>query len=203
MKTEANAAARPDPSEGQATISRRRALAWLGYGTAGVAALSAGYWGWLRQNAQNTQTAAISAQHPLNTVHLLGLDGAAFDAPAFAQGQALILNFWAPWCPPCVEELPLINAQLLAMPSKKAKLLAIAIDDLDKVQRFWRARQLPAITPAVAGYAGMQLMRQLGNAQGQLPYTVVLGGDGAILHSHLGALKAADMQHILRLTDKI
>lgn len=189
-----------DPSNGQAGINRRRALAWLGYGAAGLAAVSAGYWGWWQQNRTKT---AIAAHHPLNAAHLQNLDGANFDAAAFAQGQALIINFWAPWCPPCVEELPLINQQLLATPHKKAKLLAIAIDDLDKVQRFWRARQLPAITPAVAGYAGMAVMRQLGNEQGQLPFTVVLGADGAILHSHLGALMAADMQQILALTNKI
>jgi thiol-disulfide isomerase/thioredoxin len=189
-----------DPSNGQAGVNRRRALAWLGYGAAGLAAVSAGYLGWLQQNPAKS---AIPALHPLNAVHLQDLNGANFDAAAFAQGQALIINFWAPWCPPCVEELPLINEQLLATPHKKAQLLAIAIDDLDKVQRFWRARQLPAITPAVAGYAGMQLMRQLGNEQGQLPFTVVLGADGAILHSHLGALKAADMQQILALTNKI
>ena len=118
------------------------------------------------------------------------------------KGKALIINFWAPWCPPCVEELPLINQQLLLKPNKKIQLLAIAIDDLDQVQRFWRARQLPAITPVVAGYAGMQLMRQLGNEQGQLPFTVVLAADGAILHTHLGALKATDMQQIFALIEK-
>ena len=129
------------------------------------------------------------------------LSGAPFDGSSL-QGKPAVLWFWAPWCPPCVEELPLINQQLLLKPNKKIQLLAIAIDDLDQVQRFWRARQLPAITPVVAGYAGMQLMRQLGNEQGQLPFTVVLAADGAILHSHLGALKAADMQQIFALIEK-
>ena len=200
MKTELSPPELQDPSEGQAGINRRRALACLGYGSVGAAAVFAGYLGWAGQNRSRP---AMPAFHPLTGVHLQDIHGAIFDAPAFVQGQALIINFWAPWCPPCVEELPLINEQLLAKPSKKAKFLAMAIDDLDKVQRFWRARQLPAITPVVAGYAGMALMRQLGNAQAQLPFTVLLGRDGAILHSHLGALKAADMYQILALTDKI
>jgi thiol-disulfide isomerase/thioredoxin len=189
-----------DPSDGQAGLSRRRALACLGYGAAGLAAVSAGYLAWGQKNRAAVASPALQYLH---AAHLQNLNGTNFDAAAFAQRQVLVINFWAPWCPPCVEELPLINQQLLTTPHKKAKLLAIAIDDLDKVQRFWRARQLPAITPAVAGYAGMAVMRQLGNEQGQLPFTVVLGADGAILHSHLGALKAADMQHILALTNKI
>ena len=199
MKTESAEHIAADPSEGQAATNRRRALVWLGYGAAGLAAVSAGYLGWRQQNRS---TSAIPAFHPLTGVDLQDINGAVFDAAGFAQDQALIINFWAPWCPPCVEELPLINQQLLLKPNKKIQLLAIAIDDLDQVQRFWRARLLPAITPVVAGYAGMQLMRQLGNEQGQLPFTVVLAADGAILHSHLGALKAADMQQIFALIEK-
>ncbi len=188
-----------DPSEGQAAISRRRALTWLAYGLAGGAALAGGYWGWARQYHAN---AAKFSQHPLSEVHLQTLGGKSFDAAAFLAGQAVVLNFWAPWCPPCVEELPIIDAELAHLAAKTGKpppFLAIALDDLAPVQRFWQARQLSHITPVVAGYAGMALLRSLGNSTGQLPFTVVLAGDGAILHSHLGALNAADARKIFAL----
>ncbi len=201
MKTEIDRqpASALDPNGGQAAINRRRALAWLGYGLAGGAALAGGYWGWARQ--QHASAAKFS-QHPLSDVHLQALDGSSFDAAAFLAGQAVVLNFWAPWCPPCVEELPIIDAELAHLAAKTGKtpsFLAIALDDLAPVQRFWQASQLRHITPVVAGYAGMALLRSLGNSTGQLPFTVVLAGDGAILHSHLGALNAADVQKILTL----
>lgn len=93
MKTESAEHIAADPSEGQAPTNRRRALVWLGYGAAGLAAVSAGYLGWWQQNRP---TSAISAFHPLTGVDLQDINGAVFDAAGFAQDQALIINFWAP-----------------------------------------------------------------------------------------------------------
>ena len=188
-----------DPSLGLADISRRRAWAWLGYGGLGLAATAAGLWGWQQKNAPSANN---FSHHPLNGSHLQALDGGRFDTASFLQGQVAVLNFWAPWCPPCVAELPLIDAQYGAIADKTFQLLAIALDDLDAVQRFWRARSLPHIQPVVAGYAGMQLMQALGNSSGQLPFTLLLGADGAILHSHLGELKTPDIASIFALAEQ-
>ena len=182
----------PDPSAGLSPRNRRRALAWLGYGALGLGAAGAGL-GYGALAGKKAPSAGKTVQHPLTALALQALDGSPVDAGLLLQGQVAVLNFWAPWCPPCVAELPLIDAQYGAIPTKTFQFLAIALDDLAPVQRVWRARNLPHIQTAVAGYAGMQLMQRLGNASGQLPFTVLLGADGAILHSHLGALAAADI----------
>ena len=72
MKTESAEHIAADPSEGQAATNRRRALVWLGYGAAGLAAVSAGYLGWRQQNRS---TSAISAFHPLTGVDLQDING--------------------------------------------------------------------------------------------------------------------------------
>lgn len=180
-------------------ISRRRALALLGYGGLAAAAGMAGFWGWRKQEAASARN---FSHHPLYGLQLQNLDGSALKLPTFLDGRPLLLNFWAPWCPPCVEELPRINAQYAALPHKNFQILAIALDDLDKVQSFWRNHALSAITPAVAGYAGMSLMRRLGNSSGQLPYTVLLAADGAILQQHLGALKTPDISSLFAIAQK-
>ena len=178
----------PSPSTHIPHLAKRSSLSKLGYAALALGAGAAGVW-LERQQAKRPDDNAS----PLAAAHLQTLDGQAFDAQPFSNGQNLILNFWAPWCPPCVEELPLIDAQYGATPHKNFQLLAIALDDLDKVQRFWRAHQLSHLTPAVAGYAGMAWMQRLGNPAGQLPYTVLLGAKGAILQSHLGALKPPEI----------
>ena len=192
---------------GSAAPARRRALTRLGYGLAGLAAMGAGVWGWRQQSA-----VSVSKMHNphLNIAHLQALDGSAFDAQAFVGQRPVLLNFWAPWCPPCVQELPLIAGQYAAISSEHGQtqaqapfaLLAVALDDLAPVQRFWQQRQLPAITPVVAGYAGMAWMKALGNSTGQLPYSVLLGADGAILQQHLGALEAGDITRIFALAQQ-
>ncbi len=183
---------------------RRRVLATAAYAGAAALAGGAGFWLWQQKTGESSSRSGElqgkTGYHPLSAVNLQNLDGQALDLQPYLQARVLVLNFWAPWCPPCVEELPLIDAKwavIAVKPTKKIELLAIALDDLAPVQRFWRARNWQATVPAVVGYAGMELMRALGNSTGQLPYTVVLGADGAILRSHLGALKAADVQQIL------
>ncbi len=90
----------------------------------------------------------------------------------------------------------MINSQLQAIALKNFDFVAIALDDLANVQRFWQPKGFD-MACAVAGYSGMALMQDLGNPSGKLPYTVLLDENGAILKAHLGALQAADLTAIL------
>lgn len=76
------------------------------------------------------------------------------------------------------------------------QMLGLAIDQVDPVKTFLRKR--PVSYPiAIAGFAGVDLTKQLGNTQGGLPFTVVFGADGSIQHRKLGQLKQADLDHWL------
>lgn len=78
---------------------------------------------------------------------------------------------------------------------KNFDFVAIALDDLANAALFWQPKGFD-MACAVAGYAGMALMQDLGNPSGKLPYTVLLDENGAILKAHLGA-PAADLTAIL------
>ena len=101
------------------------------------------------------------------------------------QGKPLLLNFWATWCPPCVEELPLINAFYNQQRAKGWQVLGLAVDKLKPVQEFLHKNPLD-FHVGMAGFAGTDLSRQFGNISGALPYTVVLGADGSVLHRKMG-----------------
>ncbi|MEY2622705.1 MAG: hypothetical protein RIT26_2525 [Pseudomonadota bacterium] len=109
------------------------------------------------------------------------------------RGQALVVNFWATWCPPCVEEMPLLDVFYRQNQSKGWKMLGIGIDQPSQIKRFLDQRPV-AYPVALGGLNGMQLGENLGNSSGSLPFTVVLAADGRLMMRKLGKLSANDIE---------
>jgi thiol-disulfide isomerase/thioredoxin len=112
------------------------------------------------------------------------------------QGRVLVCNFWATWCAPCREEIPLLMAARQKYGPKGVEIVGIAIDNAVKVREFSSTFNISyPILLAEAG--GLDLMRQLGNAAGGLPYTVLADRQGKLVHRKLGAFRGADLDSIL------
>ena len=113
------------------------------------------------------------------------------------QGQVLIVNFWATWCAPCREEMPMFVEARRAYAPKGVEFVGIGIDSEVKVQEF--ARNYGIGYPLLVADSGaIELMRTLGNRAGALPYTVVLDRSGSVVHRQLGALDRAALDRILQ-----
>jgi thiol-disulfide isomerase/thioredoxin len=111
-------------------------------------------------------------------------------------GRPLLCNFWATWCAPCREEIPLLVAAKRNSSSSRIELVGIAIDTVDKIREFTANYKINY--PVLVGDAGtIGLLRSLGNRGGGLPYTLTLDSSGAILQRHLGALTEADLRQVM------
>ena len=113
-------------------------------------------------------------------------------ALAALRGRPLLVNFWATWCPPCVEELPLLSNFFQQSSTKGWQVLGIAVDQPDAVKRFL-ARSPVSFAVAMAGMAGLELSKSLGNLSGGLPFTVVLTADGEVAHRKMGQVTQTDL----------
>jgi thiol-disulfide isomerase/thioredoxin len=124
---------------------------------------------------------------------------ASFDSPAGAplamqafRGKSLVLNFWATWCPPCVEEMPLLDAFFKQNAAKKVQVIGLAIDQPSSVRAF--LQKTPVSYPiGLAGLGGTDLSKTLGNETGGLPFTVVVGSGGEIIQRRMGRVGQADL----------
>ncbi len=172
-----------------AELPTRNRRAWLMGGVAGVAALAGAGVALRRYQPQPMTPAAEAALWALD---LATPDGGSLRMASF-RGKPLLLNFWATWCPPCVEELPLLSRFYAENSRKGWQVLGLAVDQRDPVNRFL-ARDPVTFPVALAGLAGVDLGKALGNLSGGLPFTVVLGSDGLVAQRKMGKVSPEDLQ---------
>lgn len=104
------------------------------------------------------------------------------------KGQWLVLNFWATWCSPCVEEMPTLQQVARDYGTRGVAVVGLGIDTPAAIRRFQSQLKLD-LPLLVAGAGGTELARALGNPSGALPYTVLISPKGAVDEAHLGLLR--------------
>lgn len=105
-------------------------------------------------------------------------------------GQATLVNYWASWCAPCREELPLLAA-LAQRPSNRVQVVAIALDTLPDAQGFLAAHPL-AMDVRIESPGSTDSSVVLGNRHGVLPFSALIGSDGRLIARKVGAFRSAD-----------
>ncbi len=153
---------------------------------AGVGALAAGMMTATQNSSKTEQKTPLTE---LWTTSLQTPAGAPLLLSTF-KGKPLLINFWATWCAPCIEEMPLLDRFYQGqhqIPPKSFELLGIAVDKSESVVKF--LDKSPVSFPiALAGFEGMTLSQQLGNTKGGLPFSILIGKDGAILFKKEGQI---------------
>lgn len=138
-------------------------------------------------------TSAQAESVDLFTLQFDDLHGQA-QSMANYKGKPVVVNFWATWCPPCVEEMPDLEA--LSQTHSDVQFVGLAIDTQRNVKKF--LEKIPVSYDLyVPGHSGVKQMKALGNSKGGLPYTLVINADGSIQEQLLGQINKEHLGAIL------
>lgn len=109
------------------------------------------------------------------------------------KGKILVVNFWATWCPPCVEEMPELVELQHDTASKNVQIIGIGIDSASNISEFSSKHKID-YPLYVSGMKGTELSKQFGNQSGGLPFTVLLSPEGQVKKTYLGRLNMKELR---------
>ncbi|MFV9475156.1 TlpA family protein disulfide reductase [Advenella sp. RU8] len=109
--------------------------------------------------------------------------------------KPLVLNFWATWCPPCVKEMPDLEALHQAYPD--VNFVGFAADTERNMRKFEEKVKV-SYPLLVAGMGSISLMKKLGNKSGGLPFTLIFEAGGKLRYKILGQIKKDELEQILK-----
>ncbi|EDP75663.1 TlpA disulfide reductase family protein [Hydrogenivirga sp. 128-5-R1-1] len=144
-------------------------------------------------NSQQENVAGLSAGKKAPDFTLKTLDGKEVSLKDY-RGKVVLLNFWATWCPPCREEMPLFVRMYEKYKDKGFEILAVSTDSsLEPVKKFVKEYRInfPVL------YDDKNVVSLYG-IQG-LPTSFLIDRDGVILKVRLGEYKEIekDLKEVL------
>lgn len=179
-----------NPSSSASSHVTRRRLGWVALAGFGLAAGSAGWW-WRNREIRASVGGGERVDEAVWRTQLPTPDGQQVQL-ATLKGRPLLINFWATWCPPCVEEMPLLDRFAKEQGATGVQVLAVAADRLEPVKKFLTQNQLTL--PVVVGGADvLQLGRLCGNLSGSLPFSILFDAQDNVVQRKLGKLSAEDL----------
>ncbi len=98
-----------------------------------------------------------------------------------------MVNFWASWCGPCVDELPVLNALARLDPAKVAVVGVNYKEALDTIERFSTAH--PFAYPVLRDRSGAMFKQW---TAGVMPTTILLDRQGRARWRSVGEIPAGD-----------
>jgi peroxiredoxin len=114
-------------------------------------------------------------------------------------GKIIVLNFWATWCRPCLDEIPMMIKVQHRLAERNVQFIGIAVDDRLTVETFLERTGIKINYPLLIGNDdAIPVAVEYGNETGILPYTVIIDSDGTLRYTHFGLIKREELESKLR-----
>ena len=151
------------------------------------------------ENAEKTEVAVSSARIGTEVGDQLAdfsaelIDGSSFHLSDH-RGKVVIINMWATYCGPCVQELPFFQEFLREHSQDTAMLIVHASDPIDDVPEFLAKKEitLPCAVDSLDDY----IYTLCGASPSLLPHTIVLNRRGEIIYNHTGSMTKALLEEL-------
>jgi cytochrome c biogenesis protein CcmG/thiol:disulfide interchange protein DsbE len=100
------------------------------------------------------------------------------------KGQIVVLNFWATWCPPCIEEMPSLVRMQQRMQPKGVTVVAVSVDvDESNYRRFLRDHGVNLLTVRDPDQKSNSLY-----GTSKFPETYIIDRGGVVRRKFIGAV---------------
>lgn len=119
-------------------------------------------------------------------------EGVLYDTKQW-RNKILVLNYWAPWCPPCVEEMPVLEKSYNIYKDKNVVFVGIGVDSPSNIREFLlKTKTSYPIT--VNPLEAVNWAKSMGNPSGGLPFTVLIDEKGVIKKTKLGKISEDELK---------
>lgn len=104
------------------------------------------------------------------------------------RGKVILLNFWASWCSPCQYEIPDLVRFQRRYAGMGLRVIGIGIDSAGPLRNVSRSLGINYPVLVASPESSGRLLARWGNPQQMVPYSVLIGRDGAILMQYRGVI---------------
>ena len=112
------------------------------------------------------------------------------------RGNVIVLNFWAPWCPPCVKEMPGFVELQRKYRDRGLIFVGIGLDTRENIQDHLRKNTVNY--PILLGQDdAVELSSAIGNHEGGLPFSVIIDRQGKIVIAKVGMLREEKLEKLI------
>jgi peroxiredoxin len=134
--------------------------------------------------------AAEKVKKPAPDFTLKSLKGSNLKLSEF-RGDVVLINFWASWCGPCREEMPILNDLYLKYRDMGFTLLGVNVEE-NSTKAVNMVRELKVVFPVL--FDTKNKVSKLYDVQA-MPSTVIVDRDGNIRYSHRGYVPGTEDEY--------